>query len=103
MRACWPSRQSGPAVRERCRRRISRPRELRAWTLAAGRPEPDRYLLGLDPHAPTPIRRSLLALMRVGIAPTLGSAPEAAIRHCASAVADAYRGWWRMWGTTGGR
>ena len=28
------------------------PRELRAWTLAAGSPEADRYLLGLDPHAP---------------------------------------------------
>ncbi len=28
------------------------PRELRAWTLAAGTPEADRYLLGLDPHAP---------------------------------------------------
>ncbi len=28
------------------------PRELRAWTLAAGVPEADRYLLGLDPHAP---------------------------------------------------
>lgn len=34
------------------------PRELRAWTLAAGSPEADRYLLGLDPHAPTPMRRS---------------------------------------------
>ena len=28
------------------------PRELRAWTLAAGSPDADRYLLGLDPHAP---------------------------------------------------
>ena len=28
------------------------PRELRAWILAAGVPEADRYLLGLDPHAP---------------------------------------------------
>jgi hypothetical protein len=28
------------------------PRELRAWALAAGTPEADRYLLGLDPHAP---------------------------------------------------
>jgi hypothetical protein len=28
------------------------PRELRAWVLAAGTPEADRYLLGLDPHAP---------------------------------------------------
>ncbi|MGH3633862.1 MAG: hypothetical protein ACRDTS_07170, partial [Mycobacterium sp.] len=28
------------------------PRELRAWTLAAGSLEADHYLLGLDPHAP---------------------------------------------------
>ena len=28
------------------------PRELRAWILVAGVPEADRYLLGLDPHAP---------------------------------------------------
>ncbi|MCB0933336.1 MAG: hypothetical protein KDB71_15735 [Mycobacterium sp.] len=47
------------------------PRELRAWTLAAGRPEPDRYLLGLDPHAPDTHSPLASALMRVGIAPTL--------------------------------
>ena len=36
------------------------PRELRAWTLAAGTPEADRYLLGLDPHAPAhPFRACL--------------------------------------------
>ncbi|CAN3131136.1 hypothetical protein ACNUDN_24705 [Mycobacterium sp. smrl_JER01] len=47
------------------------PRELRAWTLAAGRPEDDRYLLGLDPHAPDTHSALASALMRVGIAPTL--------------------------------
>ncbi|MCG5432792.1 hypothetical protein LV457_10900 [Mycobacterium sp. MYCO198283] len=47
------------------------PRELRAWTLAAGRPEADRYLLGLDPHAPDTHSALASALMRVGIAPTL--------------------------------
>lgn len=48
------------------------PRELRAWTLAAGRPEgDDRYLLGLDPHAPDTYSPLAAALMRVGIAPTL--------------------------------
>jgi hypothetical protein len=47
------------------------PRELRAWTLAAGIPEVDRYLLGLDPHAPDTHSPLASALMRVGIAPTL--------------------------------
>lgn len=46
-------------------------RELRAWTLAAGEPEADRYLLGLDPHAPDTHTPLASALMRVGIAPTL--------------------------------
>jgi hypothetical protein len=47
------------------------PRELRAWALAAGSPEADRYLLGLDPHAPDTHSPLASALMRVGIAPTL--------------------------------
>jgi hypothetical protein len=47
------------------------PRELRAWTLAAGYPEADRYLLGLDPHAPDTHSALASAMMRVGIAPTL--------------------------------
>jgi hypothetical protein len=47
------------------------PRELRAWTLAAGVPEADRYLLGLDSHAPDTHSPLASALMRVGIAPTL--------------------------------
>ncbi|MBV8860434.1 MAG: hypothetical protein JO259_01035 [Mycobacterium sp.] len=47
------------------------PRELRAWILAAGGPEADRYLLGLDPHAPDTHSPLASALMRVGIAPTL--------------------------------
>ncbi|OCB28194.1 hypothetical protein A5675_05540 [Mycobacterium malmoense] len=47
------------------------PRELRAWTLAAGHPEGDHYLLGLDPHAPDTHSPLASALMRVGIAPTL--------------------------------
>lgn len=47
------------------------PRELRAWALAAGTAEPDRYLLGLDPHAPETHSALASAMMRVGIAPTL--------------------------------
>jgi hypothetical protein len=47
------------------------PRELRAWVLAAGTPEADRYLLGLDPHAPDTHSPLASALMRIGIAPTL--------------------------------
>ena len=47
------------------------PRELRAWTLAAGTPDAYRYLLGLDPHAPDTHSPLASALMRVGIAPTL--------------------------------
>lgn len=47
------------------------PRELRAWTLAAGSAEDDRYLLGLDPHAPDTYEPLASAMMRVGIAPTL--------------------------------
>ncbi len=47
------------------------PRELRAWTLAGGSPEADRYVLGLDPHAPDTHSPLASALMRVGIAPTL--------------------------------
>lgn len=46
-------------------------RELRAWTLAAGSREGERYLLGLDPHAPDTHSQLASALMRVGIAPTL--------------------------------
>ncbi|MBS9533223.1 hypothetical protein KIH27_06410 [Mycobacterium sp. M1] len=47
------------------------PRELRAWTLAAGTADGDRYLLGLDPHAPDTHAPLASALMHVGIAPTL--------------------------------
>ena len=47
------------------------PRELRAWVLAAGQSDADRYLLGLDPHAPDTHSPLASALMRVGIAPTL--------------------------------
>jgi hypothetical protein len=47
------------------------PRELRAWILAAGSPDGDRYLLGLDPHAPDTHSPLASALMRIGIAPTL--------------------------------
>ncbi|MEO6793409.1 MAG: hypothetical protein ABI253_04575 [Mycobacterium sp.] len=47
------------------------PRELRAWTLAAGSTDADRYLLGLDPHAPDTFAPLASAMMRVGIAPTL--------------------------------
>ena len=46
------------------------PREL-GLTLAAGAPEADRYLLGLDPHALDTHSPLASALMRIGIAPTL--------------------------------
>ena len=56
-------------------------RELRAWVLASGRPEAEgeRYVLGLDPHAPDTHSVLAQSLMRAGISPTLigtrGSAP----------------------------
>ncbi|MFC9519239.1 hypothetical protein ACFTSD_26220 [Nocardiaceae bacterium NPDC056970] len=56
-------------------------REQRAWVLAAGRVEADgqRYLLGLDPHAPDTHVVLAQSLMRAGVAPTIvgirGSAP----------------------------
>jgi len=39
--------------------------------LAAGNTDAERYLLGLDPHAPDTHSPLASALMRVGIAPTL--------------------------------
>lgn len=56
-------------------------REQRAWVIAAGRVEIDgqRYVLGLDPHAPDTHVVLAQSLMRAGIAPTLvgirGSSP----------------------------
>lgn len=49
------------------------PRALRAWALAAGRAENngDRFVLGLDPHAPDTHPVLAQSLMRAGIAPTL--------------------------------
>jgi hypothetical protein len=48
-------------------------RALRAWVLAAGRSEGggDRFVLGLDPHAPDTHPILAHSLMRAGIAPTL--------------------------------
>ncbi len=48
-------------------------RELRIWAIAAGYGEHDgeRFVLGLDPHAPDSHPQLALALMRAGIAPTL--------------------------------
>jgi len=59
------------AVKTVPRQWLPGPRELRAWVLAAGTPDADRYLLGLDPHAPDTHSPLASALMRVGIAPTL--------------------------------
>ncbi|WP_305093699.1 hypothetical protein [Prescottella sp. R16] len=56
-------------------------RQQRAWMLASGRVEVDgqRYLLGLDPHAPDTYPVLAQSLMRAGVAPTIvgvhGSAP----------------------------
>lgn len=47
------------------------PRALRAWVLAAGRPDEAGYLLGLDPHAPDTHQALAAALSRVGMAATL--------------------------------
>lgn len=49
------------------------PRAQRAWFLASGRMEADgeRYVLGLDPHAPDTHAPLAQSLMRAGIAPTL--------------------------------
>lgn len=46
-------------------------RAQRLWVIAAGRPDADRYLLGLDPHARDTHPVLATALMRAGIAPTL--------------------------------
>jgi hypothetical protein len=59
------------AVKTVPRQWLPGPRELRAWVLAAGAPEADRYVLGLDPHAPDTHSPLASAMMRVGIAPTL--------------------------------
>ncbi len=60
------SRRCRPTVAARCAA------ELRAWTLAAGTPEADdRYLLGLDPHAPDTHAAAGLGADAGGIAPTL--------------------------------
>ncbi|WP_213574391.1 hypothetical protein [Rhodococcus sp. USK13] len=56
-------------------------RQLRFWALAAGHGEADgeRFVLGLDPHAPDTHAPLAQALMRAGMAPTLigtrGSGP----------------------------
>ncbi len=67
------------------------PRELRAWTLAAGNPEGEHYLLALDPHAPDTHSPLASALMRVGIAPTLigtrGGRPALADQRTPQAIA----------------
>lgn len=49
----------------------ARPAGTSGLTLAAGSVEADRYLLGLDPHAPDTFAPLASALTRVGIAPTL--------------------------------
>ncbi|GAB89047.1 hypothetical protein [Gordonia rhizosphera] len=58
---------------------VPSPRALRLWTIAAGERDEDRYLLGLDAHAPEMHAALATALMRVGVAPTLvgtrGKAP----------------------------
>jgi hypothetical protein len=59
------------AVKTMPRQWLPGPRELRAWAIAAGNPEGEHYLLGLDPHAPDTYSPLAAALMRVGIAPTL--------------------------------
>lgn len=50
---------------------VPSPRALRMWVIASGRTDGDRYLVGLDPHAPESHAGLATSLMRVGIAPTL--------------------------------
>ncbi|MFW0786589.1 hypothetical protein AAFP35_19005 [Gordonia sp. CPCC 206044] len=58
---------------------VPTPRALRMWVIAAGDRDGERFLLGLDPHAPEMHAALATALMRVGVAPTLvgtrGGAP----------------------------
>ncbi|GED96573.1 hypothetical protein [Gordonia crocea] len=49
-------------------------RALRQWTIAGGRPDGDKFFLGLDPHAPDTHPALATALMRVGVAPILTGA-----------------------------
>ncbi len=49
-------------------------RALRLWAIASGRSDGDKYLLGLDPHAPQTHPALATALMRVGVAPILTGA-----------------------------
>ncbi|MFT3898897.1 MAG: hypothetical protein QM728_01445 [Gordonia sp. (in: high G+C Gram-positive bacteria)] len=55
-------------------------RALRQWAIASGRRDGDKYLLGLDPHAPDTHPALATSLMRVGVAPILvgarGGVPE---------------------------
>lgn len=50
---------------------VPSPRALRLWVIAAGQRDTDRYLLGLDSHAPDSHGSLATAVMRAGIAPTL--------------------------------
>lgn len=50
---------------------VPSPRALRLWVIAAGQRDIDRYLLGLDSHAPESHGSLATAVMRAGIAPTL--------------------------------
>ena len=50
---------------------VPSPRALRLWTLPAGERDGDRFMLGLDSHAPDTHPALATALMRVGVAPTL--------------------------------
>lgn len=50
---------------------VPSPRALRLWVMAAGQRDADRYLLGLDSHAPDSHGALATAVMRAGIAPTL--------------------------------
>ena len=67
------------------------PRELRAWTLAAGTPETDRYLLGLDPHAPDSHARAGVGDDAGGDSPDVDRhqrvAPGAADQRATTAIA----------------
>ncbi|WP_124709809.1 hypothetical protein [Gordonia insulae] len=64
-------RWSSGAVKAMPKGWVPSPRALRLWAIAAGEPDGDRYLLGLDAHAPDTHAVLATALMRVGIAPTL--------------------------------
>jgi len=72
---------------------VARAEGAEGLDVGRGTPEAsDRYLLGLDPHAPDTHTALASAMMRIGIAPTL-IGTRGLIPHCESAVAGDCYAW----------